>query len=34
VIGAVLNLGDDTRRAMLAERRTLIPEFFLNALRP
>jgi len=34
LIGALLNLDPGTQRALMDERRTLIPEFFLNALRP
>ncbi|HET7234639.1 MAG TPA: TetR/AcrR family transcriptional regulator [Longimicrobium sp.] len=34
LIGAILNLDPDAQRALMDERRTLIPEFFLNALRP
>jgi AcrR family transcriptional regulator len=34
LIGAVLGLEPDSRARLLAERRALVPEFFLNALRP
>jgi len=34
LVGAVLNLDAADHQALMAERRALIPEFFLNALRP